>query len=179
MAANIEIKARANDWDGQRALACQVAECKPTLIEQSDTFFAVPAGRLKLRQLAADRGELIFYQRPDQLGPKRSDYSVVFTDRPEDLRETLAQALGVCGEVKKRRWLFQTDAYGGNTRIHFDEVKGLGQYIELEVLLAGGQSVEEGERIAEQLCAALDIREEDLIECAYLDLLTTHSGGGL
>lgn len=179
MGANIEVKARATDWERQRALAEKLAGSPPTLIEQVDTFFKVPAGRLKLRHIAPDQGELIFYQRPDQLGPKRSDYSVAVTDRPEALRETLAQALGVWGEVKKRRWLYISDAHGGHTRIHFDEVKGLGQHIELEVILQEGQSPEDGERIAEQFRLALDIREDDLIDCAYLDLLTAHSGGGL
>jgi adenylate cyclase class IV len=179
MGANIEVKARANDWDAQRARAARLAGTEPLLLEQVDTFFKVPAGRLKLRHLAPDQGELIFYQRPDQLGPKRSDYSVAITDRPEALRETLAQALGVWGEVKKRRWVFVSEAFGGHTRIHFDEVKGLGQHIELEVILQEGQSPEDGERIAEEFRAALDIHDDDLIDCAYLDLLTAHSGGGL
>ena len=95
------------------------------------------------------------------------------------MRDTLAQALGVFGEVKKRRWLYVSEGFGGHTRIHFDEVKGLGQHIELEVILQEGQSPEDGERIAEEFRAALDIRDEDLIDCAYLDLLTAHSGGGL
>src|SRR6478609_6620036 len=135
MGANIEVKARANDWSGQRALAEKLTGRGPVLLDQVDTFFKVPAGRLKLRQITPDQGELIFYQRPDQLGPKRSDYSVAITDRPEALRETLAQALGVYGEVKKRRWLYVSESFGGHTRIHFDEVKGLGQHIELEVIL--------------------------------------------
>ena len=179
MGANIEVKARANDWSGQRSRAAKLTGAEPVLLEQVDTFFKVPAGRLKLRQITREQGELIFYQRPDQLGPKRSDYSVAITDRPEALRDTLAQALGVYGEVKKRRWLYVSDAFGGHTRIHFDEVKGLGQHIELEVILQEGQSPEDGERIAEQFREALDILEDDLIDCAYLDLLTAHSGGGL
>ena len=179
MGANIEVKARAKDWAGQRTRAEELTGVSAVLIDQVDTFFKVPAGRLKLRQMGPDSGELIFYQRPDEPGPKRSDYSVVPTDRPEALRETLAQALGVYGEVKKRRWLYVSKAFGGYTRIHFDEVKGLGQHIELEVILQEGQQPEDGERIAEEFRAALDIREDDLIDCAYLDLLTAHSGGGL
>jgi adenylate cyclase class IV len=179
MGANIEVKARANDWSGQRGRAEKLTGAGATLLEQVDTFFKVPMGRLKLRQITPEQGELIFYQRPDQPGPKRSDYSVAVTDRPAALRETRAQALGVYGEVKKRRWLYVSEAFGGHTRIHFDEVKGLGQHIELEVILQEGQSPEDGERIAERFREALDIREDDLIDCAYLDLLTAHSGGGL
>ena len=179
MGATIEDKARENDWDSQRARAERLTGAAPSLLEQLDTFFKVPAGRLKLRKITPEQGELIFYQRPDQPGPKRSDYSVAITDRPEALRETLAQALGVWGEVIKRRWLYVSRSYGGLTRIHFDEVKGLGQHIELEVILQEGQQTEDGERIASEFRAALDIRDEDLIDCSYLDLITAHSGGGL
>jgi adenylate cyclase class IV len=179
MPANIEIKARVRDWDRLHSIATELAGAAAAVLDQVDTFFTVPVGRLKVRELAPDRGELIFYQRPDQAGPKLSDYIVTQTSEPGNLRDTLAQALGVCGEVRKRRWLFLANRFGGNTRIHLDEVKALGQFLELEVVLAPGLSPEEGERIAAEFRAALDIRDEDLIECAYLDLITAHSGGGL
>lgn len=179
MAANIEVKARVREWEQLRAAASHMADAAPKELDQVDTFFIVPAGRLKLRQLAPNHGELIFYQRPDQPGPKLSDYTITLTDRPESLRDTLAQALGVCGEVRKRRLVFLSTRFGGQTRIHLDEVKGLGHFMELEVVLQPGQFPEDGERIAGEFRVALDIREEDLIDCAYVDLLTTHSGGGL
>lgn len=179
MAANIEVKARAQNWEKLHSLAKQVSDAEGTLIEQVDTFFIVPAGRLKLRQLGPDHGELIFYQRPDEAGPKLSEYTITETTCPDSLRDTLAQALGVSGEVRKKRWYFISSRYGGHTRIHLDEVKGLGQYMELEVVLQPGQMPEDGERIAAEFRAALDIRDEDLIDCAYVDLITSHSGGGL
>jgi adenylate cyclase class IV len=179
MPANIEIKARIREWDRLHILAAELAGTAATVLDQVDTFFSVPVGRLKLRQLAPNRGELIFYQRPDQPGPKLSDYIVTLTAEPAVLRDTLAQALGVCGEVRKRRWLFLAERFGGHTRIHLDEVRGLGQFIELEVVLESGQSPEHGERITGEFRAVLDIRDEDLIDCAYLDLVTAHSGGGL
>lgn len=177
MPENIEIKAVARDWHRLLSAAEKLAGAAAALIEQADTFFTVPAGRLKLRRLAPDRGELIFYQRPDQPGPKLSAYTVAHTDCPESLRETLATALGISGEVHKRRWLFLCEKFGGHTRIHLDEVKGLGHYVELEVVLRQEQLPEDGERIAAEFRNALDIRDEDLIDCAYVDLLTSHSGG--
>jgi adenylate cyclase class IV len=179
MAANIEVKARAREWDKLHATAAQLADSAGTLLDQVDTFFRVPMGRLKLRQFGPHQGELIFYQRPDQPGPKLSDYTITYTDRPDSLRDTLALALGICGEVRKRRRLFLSSRFGATTRIHLDEVKGLGQFLELEVALQPGQAPEEGERVASEFRAALDIRDDDLIDCAYMDLLTAHSGGGL
>lgn len=179
MAANIEVKAYARDWEKLQATAAQLADSEVTLIEQVDTFFQVPAGRLKLRHFSSESGELIFYERPDGSGPTMSNYSIAPTNAPEALRDTLAQAFGVTGEVRKRRWLYLSSKFGGHVRIHLDEVKGLGHFLELEVVLQPGQSPEDGERIAGEFSTALDIREEDLIDCAYLDLVTSHSGGGL
>jgi adenylate cyclase class IV len=171
VASNIEWKARCREPGRQRELAQGLAAGPPELLEQADTFFVVPHGRLKLRRLAADRGELISYDRPDQAGPKQSTYTLTPTTEPELLRRTLAQVLGVRGEVRKRRWLYRA----GQSRLHFDEVERLGVFLEVEVVLQPGQSVAEGERLADQLRHALDVRTEDLVAQAYIDLLTSPS----
>ena len=179
MGANIEVKAHVRDWERQRALAGELAGSPPETLEQVDTFFQVTAGRFKLREITPKRGELIFYRRDDEFGPSLSDYSISLTSEPAQLRETLSLAMSICGEVRKKRLLFLSDKFGGQTRIHLDEVKGLGQFLELEVVLQPGQTPEDGERIAGEFRVALDIRDEDLIELSYFDLLTSHSGGGL
>ncbi len=137
------------------------------LIPQVDTFFTTPRGRLKLRELAPDRGQLVYYERSDQGGPKRSDYRIFETQDVVGLRETLALALGVRGVVRKKRSLYLI----GQTRLHLDEVDDLGQFMELEVVLKPGQSEGEGMRIAQDLMAQLGVREDDLLEGAYMDLL--------
>ena len=177
MGANIEVKARTRDWDRQCAEARRLAGCDGVVIEQVDTFFNSPSGYLKLRELGPDRGELIYYERPGQLGPKLSMYSITPTHAPGLLCETLARAYGICGEVRKRRCLYLSEKWDGHTRIHLDEVKGLGHFIELEVVLAPGQMPEDGERIAERFRTALDIRDDDLIDCGYVDLMTAHGCG--
>jgi adenylate cyclase class IV len=166
MATNVELKARAHHPDRQRALAIDLAGVGE-LIEQEDTFFHVPTGRLKLRTFSPEQGELIFYSRSDEGGPRPSNYSICPTDRPSALRDLLGAVLGIRGTVRKRRHLFLV----GQTRIHIDEVEGLGTFLELEVVLRSGQTVEEGQRIADDLRRRLGIRAEDLIDCAYIDLL--------
>lgn len=167
MARNVEIKARGRDFGRQRERAEALASEGPWMLEQTDTFFSCASGRLKLRELGPQRGELIHYRRPDQAGPKASEYSLFVTEQPEALRATLAAALGVRGVVRKRRTLY----LAGQTRIHLDEVEGLGEFLELEVVLGEGQTVEEGRRIAEKLMGRLGIEEGDLIEGAYVDML--------
>ncbi len=167
MAVNVEIKAHARDVERLHALAAELANRAPEVVEQIDTFFCVPSGRLKLRELGPDRGELIHYHRRDQTGPARSAYSIVQTNEPAALRDCLAAALGVRGVVRKKRWIYHV----GQTRIHVDDVSDLGSFLEVEVVLSPEQSVEDGRQIFLRLKDDLDIRDEDLIQGAYIDLL--------
>ncbi len=59
----------------------------------------------------------------------------------------------------------------GRTRIHLDEVEGLGDFMELEVVLREGESAEDGVREAESLMARLQVKPSQLIDRAYIDLL--------
>src|SRR5262245_43798408 len=152
MGNNVEWKATVYEPERQRALAEQLAGSAPQLLHQSDTFFHVANGRLKLRQFSSASGELIHYLRPDQPGPKQSVYSLFRTDQPDELRDLLARSLGVLGVVRKKRWLYLAE----QTRIHFDEVDGLGTFLEVEVVLQLNQSVKEGEQIAEEMRGRLD-----------------------
>jgi len=63
----------------------------------------------------------------------------------------------------------------GQTRVHCDEVDGLGHFMELEVVMKENQSAVEGEEIAKDLMSKLGIEETDLIEGAYIDLLSSQN----
>jgi predicted adenylyl cyclase CyaB len=167
MPKNIEIKARIHDFAAFQARVEALSNTPVEIIPQEDTFFYTPQGRLKLRQLAPDRAQLVSYQRPDQDGPKRSEYYIFETNQPEALKNVLSFALGVRGVVRKTRFLY----LAGQTRIHLDDVEGLGHFMELEVVLREGQSEAEGQAIARDLMTRLGVREEDLLEGAYMDLL--------
>ncbi len=171
MATNIEIKARVEDLDGLRELVEKLSDTPCVTLLQEDTFFRAPRGRLKLRVLAPDSGQLIYYEREDSSGPRRSYYLVSATADPDALKAVLAAALGIRGVVHKRRLLYQV----GNTRIHLDEVEDLGTFVELEVVLGPGQSEGQGEVAAVELMAKLGIEDSNLVEVAYIDLLEGHA----
>jgi predicted adenylyl cyclase CyaB len=59
----------------------------------------------------------------------------------------------------------------GKTRIHIDEVEGLGTFLELEVVLGDGESEAKGARIADDLLHRLGIPKADRVEGAYVDLI--------
>lgn len=167
MPSNVEIKARLSDPEAVAARVRELATKPEVVIRQRDTFFVCPEGRLKLREFGDGTGELIHYHRPDQSGPKVSRYSLAPTPHAAPLLATLQAALPVLGVVAKTRRLLMC----GRTRIHLDEVEGLGSFLELEVVLAEAESVADGEREAHGLLGELGITDADLIEGAYLDLI--------
>jgi predicted adenylyl cyclase CyaB len=171
MPHNIEIKARIHSVESLTPKAASLANEGPIEIAQDDTFFECEAGRLKLRTFSADQGELIFYRRASQHGPKESFYQRSSTGTPDTLRECLSLAYGQAGRVRKQRTLFLV----GRTRIHLDRVEGLGHFLELEVVLADGDSVEAGVREANELMQKLGVEPSQLVEGAYVDLLA-HKG---
>lgn len=171
MSRNIEIKARVGDLVALRKRVEPLADSGPRTLHQEDTFFLCPNGRLKLRRLSQQEGELIAYRRSDAVEPRESDYVISATSEPDRLAETLTRALGIRGVVRKRRTLFLV----GQTRVHLDEVEGLGAFLELEVVLRPEQSPSEGERTARELMARLEIEEGDLVGQAYIDLLEKRS----
>jgi adenylate cyclase len=171
MARNVELKARVTDLATVEMRARELADRGPFELKQDDTFFACASGRLKLRELAPDQGELIFYRRADVAGPKLSEYTIALTPTPAVMRDTLASALGVIGRVRKRRRLY----LAGATRIHLDEVEGLGSFLELEVVLDDAESVAEGEATARELLSRLGVGAAGLVAGAYLDLLQARS----
>ena len=166
MPTNIEIKARARNFDEIKSRAEGLSDIPVRVIVQEDTFFNTPQGRLKMRRIN-DHAQLIYYTRPDQVGPKRSDYHITRSDDPENLKRVLELAYGVRGVVRKTRYLYLV----GQTRVHLDNVDGLGQFMELEVLLEEGQSDAEGQKLAEDLMSALGVERRDLIDGAYMDLI--------
>jgi predicted adenylyl cyclase CyaB len=170
MGVNIEIKARVHDLHQLRRMVEALSDSPAAVILQEDTFFSMPQGRLKLRVLAPDRGELIYYERENIAGPKRSTYHLVTTSDPGSLSALLTTALGLRGVVRKQRWLYKV----GNTRIHLDAVDGLGLFLELEVVLTAGQTSTDGAAVAQGLLRQLGVVQADLIEVAYIDLLEKH-----
>jgi predicted adenylyl cyclase CyaB len=171
MARNVEVKARIKSIDSIFARVAALADSRPVEINQDDTFFLCPNGRLKLRVFSSGQGELIFYRRANQAGPKESFYVVSSTSDPESLRSSLTLAYGQAGRVRKKRILFMA----GRTRIHLDCVEDLGDFLELEVVLKECEDPASGEAIAKDLLNRLSIHPNQLIEGAYFDLL---NGGG-
>jgi predicted adenylyl cyclase CyaB len=167
VARNVEIKARIDSVDALLPRARALAGGAVQALTQDDTFFVVPRGRLKLRDFGDGVAELIHYERPDVAGTRLSDYRRVELGDAAAMRELLQRALPTLGRVRKQRLVL----LHGATRIHLDRVEGLGEFIELEVVLRDGQSEADGAAIADALMRELGLTQAERIAGAYLDLL--------
>lgn len=167
MARNVEIKARVPDFATLRAKAASLASGSKQIINQTDTFFVVSRGRLKVRAFSDGSGELIAYERADQRDPKESVYTRVACEDARALSQALSSVLSVRGIVAKEREVFLV----GRTRVHLDRVENLGCFVELEVVLAPGEPAEQGHREAHDLLRSLEIPERALVAEAYIDLM--------
>lgn len=176
---NVEIKAKATASTLEKARDVSVSEGR---ILQLDTFFETKEGRFKLRNetksidstsKSVQNAYLIQYSRPDQKGAKLSTFHTSQVEDVDSMMKILDLTNGILGEVRKERDLFiHTDAETDiKTRIHIDNVHGLGMFMELEVMLRPNDDVSTGERIADELKEILGVRESDLITNAYFDMM--------
>jgi len=164
---NVEIKARCHDPEKiRRYLLDHKAEFKG-LDEQTDTYFNVPNGRLKLREGNIENN-LIFYERDNQQGPKKSHFHLVKIENAQGLKEVLAKSNGIRVIVKKKREIY----YVGNVKFHIDEVPGLGSFAEIEAgNVFADLSQDELQKQCDYYISELGIRNEDMIENSYSDML--------
>ncbi len=165
---NIEIKARCADASFIRQYLHQQKALFKGVDEQTDTYFHVNSGRLKLRQGAIENS-LIFYKRDNSAGPKLSEVYLVQVDHnSEPLKELLTHANGVKVVVKKKREIYFIE----NVKFHIDEVEGLGSFVEIEAIDEDGTL---GLGTIQQQCAyylqQFNIQTDDLLTHSYSDLL--------
>ena len=163
---NLEFKANCDSLDVLRGrLANLQAEYRRTM-KQLDTYFNVPQGRLKLREINTHEAQLIYYERSDLAESRYSNYQVCDIPEPMIFKQIATMALGVKTVVEKRRelWMF------GDTRIHLDEVRDIGQFVELETVIRN-QTEEEAQAEHQLVKNALGITDEDLVSVSYSDLV--------
>jgi adenylate cyclase class 2 len=163
---NLEIKSVCADLAAAREAAQQLAGPRAAILDQIDTYFQVPTGRLKLREINHTSAELIYYDRPDDFAARVSRYQIAPVVDPESLKALLVAALGVRAVVRKRRELFLYE----NVRIHLDAVENLGNFIELEAVLGHVGRVESPAQL-DHLARTLGIRPEQRLAGSYGELI--------
>jgi predicted adenylyl cyclase CyaB len=170
MSTNIELKARYPDLQKARNIVLALGAEQAPAEKQHDTYFVVPSGRLKLRRRQVvsrpAQSEMIWYRRPDQAGPRGSDYTRVSVQDGLALMELLSDALGRQAEVVKQRAIYMHEG----VRIHLDEVVGLGSFIEFEAIVDEQCDAEQARQKVERLQAQFEIDPASIVAGSYCDL---------
>ena len=164
---NVEIKAKCKNADSIRNYLLTNNAAFKGVDEQTDTYFNVTNGRLKLREGNIENN-LIFYNRTNQAGPKNSHFHLVKVEDVKGIREVLTKSMGVMVVVKKKREIY----YISNVKFHIDEVPGLGSFIEIE---AGNILNDLAQKQLKEQCdfymKELGINPGELIEVSYSDMM--------
>ncbi|MEW6654227.1 MAG: class IV adenylate cyclase, partial [Bacteroidota bacterium] len=132
MPLNLEFKIKMDSHKQFEAiLKKNNAEFKGTL-NQKDIYYKTSKGLLKLR-VEGKKNTLIKYLREEK-GKRWSNYELLEL-RGRNPEKYLESILKIEAVVEKKRKLYLYD----NTRVHLDQVKELGQFLELETLLTDGK----------------------------------------
>jgi predicted adenylyl cyclase CyaB len=165
MPVNLELKAKITS--PQKVAAALRSIGRPTQrLVQTDTYFNVRVGRLKLREFGKGPGELIFYRRNEKKGRRWSHYEILKVSNTGQMKFFLHRSFGVDVIVKKIRKVY---IYRNSARIHVDKVSGLGRFLEFEVMHSGSKA--KSFRLYRELCILFGVERRSMVRCSYSDLL--------
>jgi predicted adenylyl cyclase CyaB len=162
---NFEFKAQLRDEAHVRATLKRLRARSVGTDHQIDTYFHVPAGRLKLREGRIENA-LIFYRRTDSARGRRSSVEIMLLPRRNSVRVILSSALGVLAVVDKSREIF----FVGNVKIHLDRVRGLGKFVEVEAITRSGD-VRKVRAQAKRFQKLFEISSSDIVPLSYSDMV--------
>ena len=161
---NIELKARLRERAAAVRVCGELGAALQGDLWQRDTYFPVPEGRFKMREIDPGEDYLVYYRRADVAGVKGCDYTIESVNR--SLRKVLCEALGTLAVVEKVRTLYLWH----NVRIHLDRVVDLGDFIEFEAVLDERRDDADGVQKLESLQEAFAIETAEIESGSYLDL---------
>jgi len=164
---NVEIKASCNDPASIRNYLLAAHAVVKGTDTQTDTYFNVQAGRLKLREGNIEN-HLIYYERPDKAGPKNSSFHLLTIPDATAFKEVMAKAVGIKTVVKKKREIY----FIKNVKFHLDTIEELGTFVEIEAgNLTANLPVEALTEQCNFYVSELNIQENDLVRVSYSDMI--------
>jgi predicted adenylyl cyclase CyaB len=171
MPLNFEFKARSSN---NKSLEQALQSFHPRFIgedHQTDTYFLVPFGRLKLREGNIENA-LIHYQRSNIAGAKQSDVLLYQHQPDKALKNILTNALGIKTVVVKSRRIWFVEY----VKFHFDHVAALGDFIEVEAIdTDGSKTVQQLQEQCSFYASLFQIAPEHYVAESYSDLLLATS----
>ncbi len=167
---NIEFKAELRDIDAARQQCRQVGAEFQGLLRQRDTYFRMADGRLKKREGtgAGKRIEWVYYHRPDRVSPRMSNYTILTDSQAKRRWGTRNLKPWLTVEKSRELWLL------GDVRVHLDDVKDLGRFIEFEAQVSRRFGVKACHQAIARLREAFIPLMGEPISVGYSDLMQMH-----
>ena len=166
---NVEFKAELRDYDLAKSICSAIGATEAEVLEQTDTYYKVPSGRLKKREQTGEVTEYIFYDRANKAEARLSHY--VIYDEPTARQRFATDSLPVLVVVRKSRLLYLT----GNVRIHLDRVDGLGDYLEIEAIVSRAHNVRDCHEKVHELKSKLQPALGEMLSVSYSDMLLSEN----
>jgi predicted adenylyl cyclase CyaB len=165
----VEMKARMDSLDDVRTQLFETGARRVGVFHQVDTYYRVPKGRLKLREIEEETAaQLVYYERENVAEPKRSTVFLVTIPRPQKFKRLVEQVVRIRGVVDKIREIY---SYEG-TQIHLDTVGDLGFFVEFERgTSTDPKDQKEDLQRLEQLRVKLSIDRRNLEKRSYVDMI--------
>ena len=164
---NFEFKAKVKNI---RQLEDKLLELKPIFLgedHQIDTYYNVSRGRLKLREGNIENA-LIFYERKNISNAKQADILLYKHQPDKSLMDILEKLHGVKIIVDKKRKIYFIE----NVKFHFDNVKELGKFIEVEAIDETGKvGIQKLKEQCKKYFSFFGLKESDYIGYSFSDLL--------
>ena len=167
---NFEFKAHVKDDRPVRAALKRLRARYVGTDHQVDTYFKVPRGRLKVREGRIENA-LIFYERANAPRARRARIEMTLLPRRNSLCAILRHTLPVLAVVDKRREIY----FVGNVRVHLDNVRRLGWFVEVEAISRSGKAGRARHQ-ALRFQKLFEIAPADIVGQSYSDLILRKSG---
>ncbi len=163
----VELKVKFDGLESAREKLMQLQAKKIGAFHQIDTYYVVPKGRLKLREVEGeDDAELIYYERDDVATPRSSSVFLLKIPQPHTFKKIAMKILETKVVVDKVREIYNFKG----TQIHLDKVQNLGSFIEFERVTSKNARQQDLVKVKE-LVGKLKINLEDLVAVSYSDLI--------
>jgi predicted adenylyl cyclase CyaB len=164
---NLELKSIFSDLDHAKKICKEINARYSGILNQTDTFFNVKPNRLKLRNINNKKLELIYYYRTNGQSEKISEYEIIRLKEEGSLKKILKNCLGIKSVVRKKRELYLFE----NVRIHLDTVRGLGKFLEFEIVCNNSEELKEAPGKMKELKRVFSVKKQNIIGISYIDLI--------
>ena len=163
MPTNLELKIKLKSFRKTKEILNRIEAEDRGVLNQKDIYYSVPQGLLKLR-IENEKESLIYYNRNEKGKTRWSEYDFLkFIDGGGG--EFFKRIFKMEVTVQKKRELYYYD----DTRIHLDNVKSLGNFLELETLVVNGKT--DAQIRFKKIIELLNLNTENQIRKSYRDLL--------